>query len=99
MPCPLPRWTETGASVGCYPIPLGPSPKCRRVGVHDFTFATCSDFPHVTACGIAQLPLAALVTRLRPGRVLDQQLVGCPPTSRVGSKQRRGSSRRSSDCI
>ena len=23
MPCPLPRWTETGASVGCFPAPPG----------------------------------------------------------------------------
>ena len=26
VPCPLPRWTGTGASVGCFPIPRGPSP-------------------------------------------------------------------------
>src|SRR5208337_4225592 len=23
MPCPLPRWTGTGASVGCFPVHLG----------------------------------------------------------------------------
>src|SRR4051794_34382196 len=72
MPCPLPRWTRTGATVGCYPVPLGPSPLCRRVGVPDFTFEACSDFTHVTACGVAQPPKAAFVTRLRPGRLLDQ---------------------------
>src|SRR3954467_805062 len=37
MPCPLPQWTGTGASVGCFPAPLGPSSYLRRVGVHDFT--------------------------------------------------------------
>ena len=60
MPCPLPRWTGTGASVGCYPVPLGPSPLFRRVGVHDFTFEACSGFTHVTACRIAQPPKGGL---------------------------------------
>jgi hypothetical protein len=60
MPCPLPRWTEAGASVGCYPAPLGPSPLFRRVGVHDFTFEACSGFTHVTACRIAQPPKGGL---------------------------------------
>src|SRR5260370_12378188 len=60
MPCPLPRWTRTGASVGCYPVPLGPSPLFRRVGVHDFTFEACSGFTHVTACQIAQPPHGGL---------------------------------------
>jgi hypothetical protein len=60
MPCPLPRWTETGASDGCFPVPLGPSPLFRRVGVHDFTFEACSGFTHVTACRIAQPPKGGL---------------------------------------
>src|SRR5215813_2679875 len=65
MPCPLPRWTREGASVGYSPTPLGPSPLFRRVGVHDFTFEACSGFTRVTACWIAQPPVAAFVTRLR----------------------------------
>src|SRR5215469_15685864 len=65
MPCPLPRWTETGASVGCFPASLGPSPYLRRVGVHDFTFEACSGFTRVTARWIAQPPKAAFVTRLQ----------------------------------
>src|SRR4051794_15243261 len=69
MPCPIPRWTRTGASVGCFPIPRGPSPNLRRVGVHDFTFEACSGFTRVTACSIAQPPKAAFVTRLRPSRL------------------------------
>src|SRR5262249_25316801 len=44
MPSPIPRWTGTGASVGCFPIPRGPSPFLRRVGVHHFTFEACSGF-------------------------------------------------------
>jgi hypothetical protein len=60
MPCPLPRWTETGASVGCFPVPRGPSPLLRRVGVHDFTFEACSGFTRVTACRIAQPPNGGL---------------------------------------
>ena len=60
MPCPLPRWTGTGASVGCFPVPRGPSPLFRRVGVHDFTFEACSGFTRVTACRIAQPPKGGL---------------------------------------
>ena len=33
VPCPLPWRIETGASVGCFPIPLAPSPHCGRVGI------------------------------------------------------------------
>ena len=72
MPCPLPRWTETGAPVGCFPVPRGPSPLLRRVGVHNFTFEACSGFTHITACRIAQPPKAAFVTRLRSARLPDQ---------------------------
>src|SRR5947209_4627011 len=75
MPCPLPRWTKTGASVGCFPVPLGPSPSLRRVGVHHFTFEACSGFTHVTACRIARPPKAAFVTRLRPVRLPAEPLV------------------------
>jgi hypothetical protein len=60
MPCPLPQWTGLGASVGCLPIPLGPSPYLRRVGVHDVTFEACSGFTRITACRIAQPPKAAI---------------------------------------
>ena len=60
MPCPLPRWTGAGASVGCFPAPPGPSPYLRRVGVHDFTFEACSGFTRVTACRIAQPPNGGL---------------------------------------
>src|SRR3954464_6477630 len=60
MPRPLPRWTRTGALVGCFPIPRGPSPVFRRVGVHHFTFEACSGFTRVAACGIAQPPKGGL---------------------------------------
>src|SRR5690349_22665619 len=69
MLCPLPRWTGEGASVGCFPTPLGPSPLFRRVGVHHFTFGACSGFTRVTACWIAQPPMAAFVTRLQSSRL------------------------------
>jgi len=59
---------RAGASVGCFPATLGPSPYLRRVGVHDFTFEACSGFTRVTACRIAQPPKVAFVTRLRPSR-------------------------------
>src|SRR3954449_12594649 len=48
------------------PRRVQPSPKFRRVGVHDFTFEACSGFTHVTARRIARPPEAAFVTRLRP---------------------------------
>src|SRR3954462_10719065 len=60
MPRPLPRWTGTGAPVGCFPIPRGPSPLFRRVGVHHFTFEACSGFTRVAACRIAQPPKGGL---------------------------------------
>ena len=72
VPCPLPRRIGTGASVGCFPIPLGPSPLCRRVGIRDFTFEACSGFTRVTARWIAQPPKAAFVTRLQPARLPSQ---------------------------
>ncbi len=61
-----------GASVGCFPTPLGPSPYLRRVGVHDFTFEACSGFTLITACRIAQPPMATFVTRLRLNRLPAQ---------------------------
>ena len=82
MPCPLPRWTGTGASVGCFPVPLRPSPLFRRVGVHDFTFEACSGFTRVTARRIAQPPKAAFVTRLRPARLPDQTARQLPESNR-----------------
>src|ERR1700749_5337191 len=88
MPCPLPRWTRTGASVGCFLVPRGPSPLLRRVGVHAFAFEACSGFTPVTACRIAQPPKAAFVTRLRLARLPDQaarQLPGPTDNSLGGS--------------
>src|SRR5438309_2035696 len=61
--------------VCCFPVPLGPSPSLRRVGVHHFTFEACSGFTHVTACRIARPPKAAFVTRLRPVRLPAEPLV------------------------
>jgi hypothetical protein len=69
------------------PVPLGPSPLCRRVGVHVFTFEGCSGFTHVTACRIAQPPKAAFVTRLRSVRLPERtarQLPGSTDNSRGG---------------
>jgi len=60
---------QNGASVGYFPVPLGPSPFHRRIGVHHFTFGACSGFTRVTACWIAQPPMAAFVTRLQSSRL------------------------------
>src|SRR5579862_664184 len=66
-----------------FPVPLGPSPKFRRVGVHDFTFEACSGFTRVTACRVAQPPKVAFVTRLQPGPLPVQAACQLPdlPTS------------------
>ena len=98
VPCPIPRWIGTGAYVGCFPIPRGPSPFPRRVGIHDFTFEACSDFTRVTARWIAQPPKAAFVTRLRDGRLPNRparQLPDQPTTlwmvpSSTGDPRLRG---------
>jgi hypothetical protein len=68
VPCPLPRWTER-VLVSILPRCAWPSPKFRRVGVHDFTFEACSGFTRVTARPVAQPPKAAFVTRLRQGQL------------------------------
>src|SRR3954454_13096207 len=51
---------RNGCVCRCFPVPLGPSPLCRRGGVHDFTFEACSGFTHITACWIAQPPKGGL---------------------------------------
>ncbi len=53
MPSSLPRWTETGAYIGFFPVPLRPSPNIGRVGFHICTFEACSRFTRVTACRFA----------------------------------------------
>src|SRR4051794_41679676 len=54
------------------PRHVQPSPKFRRVGVHDFAFEACSGFTHVTARRIARPPEAAFVTRLQLARLPGQ---------------------------
>ena len=65
VPFPLPRWTASGAFVGCFPVMRRPSRLCRAVGVHDDTFGACSGFTRVTARGFAREPFAPFVPRLR----------------------------------
>jgi hypothetical protein len=86
LPCPLPRWTRSGARVGCFPVGVA-SPYLRRVGVHDFTFEACSGFTRVTALRVARPPEVAFVTRLRPGPLPHRaacQLPDLPTTIWVG---------------
>ena len=56
------------------PHPTRPSPLCRRVGIHNFTFEACSGFTRVTARWIAQPPKAAFVARLRSAGYPDKPL-------------------------
>src|SRR5262249_31977686 len=75
-----------GCSRRPLPRPRGPSPNLRRVGIHDFTFESCSGFTRITARRIAQPPEGAFVTRLQPGRLPRQtarQLPGPSTTSWV----------------
>ena len=67
VPCPIPRQTRQAlASIAS--LSARPSPGKRRVGVCIDSFEVCSNFTRVTARRIAQPPIAAFVTRLRPGR-------------------------------
>jgi len=47
-------------------LSVQPSPLCRRVGIHIFTFEACSSFTRVTACKVAHLPYVGFIARLRP---------------------------------
>src|SRR5713226_656099 len=49
-------------------LPARPSPLCRRVGIHDFTFEACSSFTRVTAYKIAHPPFVGFIARLRPNQ-------------------------------
>ena len=49
-------------------LPVQPSPLCRRVGIHDFTFEACSSFTRVTACKVAHPPYVGFIARLRSCR-------------------------------
>ncbi len=65
VPCPLPRRIRQ-VHVSIASLSVLPSPLFRRVGIRIITFEACSGFTHVTARWIAQPPMAAFVTRLRP---------------------------------
>jgi len=56
VPFQLPRRTAPAASVGCFASARRPSPLCKRVGVHNFTFAVCSGFTRVTVRESARPP-------------------------------------------
>ena len=56
VPSSFPRWTQTSAYVGYFPVLLWPSPYIGWVGVHNFPFEACSRFTHVTARRFAARP-------------------------------------------
>jgi hypothetical protein len=73
MPCSLPRWIESvlWCIISALPrrasfLSVQPSPLCRRVGIHIFTFEACSSFTRVTACKVAHPPYVGFIARLRP---------------------------------
>ena len=72
VPCPLPRWTEMGAHVGCFPIRLG----LPRTAVGSASTSSLSRPAQASRvlrpAGSLSRPTAAFVTRLRPGRLPDQ---------------------------
>ena len=80
---PITPVDRSGCICRLLPRRVQPSPKFRRVGVHDFSFEACSGFTRVTARRIAQPPKAAFVTRLRPAwspRQAARQLPDQPTT-------------------
>src|SRR5277367_4681741 len=88
MPCPIPRWTRTGASVGCFPIPRG----LPRISGGSASMTSLSrPAQALLALRPAELlnrPEAAFVTRLRPVRLPVQaarQLPGSTDNSLGGS--------------
>ena len=72
MPCPLPRWTRTGAIVGCFPAPLG-LPRYSG-GSASMTSLSRPAQASLTLrpAGLLNRPKAAFVTRLRPARLPDR---------------------------
>ena len=69
VPFPLPRWTATGACVGCFSVARRPSLLCREVGVHHNTFGACSGFTRITARGFAREPFAPFPPEASPPRI------------------------------
>src|SRR5262245_51093382 len=69
VPCLLPRWTETGAHVGCFPIRLG----LPRTAVGSASTSSLSRPAQASRAlrpaGSLSRPMATFVTRLRPGRL------------------------------
>jgi len=85
VPCPLPRRIRQ-VHLPITSLSARPSPLFRRVGIRIITFEACSGFTHVTARWIAQPPLAAFVTRLRPRQLpseIARQLPDLSTTIRV----------------
>jgi hypothetical protein len=72
VPCPLPRWTEMGAHVGCFPIRLG----LPRTAVGSASTSSLSRPARASRvlrpAGPLNRPTATFVTRLRPGRLPDR---------------------------
>jgi hypothetical protein len=72
VPCPLPRWTEMGAHVGCFPTRSG----LPRTAVGSASTSSLSRPAQASRvlrpAGSLSRPAAAFVTRLRPGWLPDQ---------------------------
>jgi hypothetical protein len=69
---PITPVDRNGCPCRLLPHSTRPSPRDRRVGIHEFTFEACSGFTRVTARWIAQPPKATFVTRLRNGQLPDR---------------------------
>jgi len=69
VPCPLPRWTEMGAHVGCFPIRSG----LPRTAVGSASTSSLSRPAQASRvlrpAGSLSRPTTAFVTRLRPGQL------------------------------
>jgi len=70
VPCPLPRWTGTGASAGCFPIPLG----LPRISGGS---ASMTSLSRPAQASLALRP-AGLLSRPRRPLSRGSDLAGCP---------------------
>ena len=88
VPCPIPRWTATGASAGYLPVARGLP---RSIGGSASTTSLSRPAQASLAlrpAGLLSRPMATFVTRLRPGQLPNRtacQLPELPTSLRVDS--------------
>jgi len=69
VPCPLPRWTEMGAHVGCFPIRLGLPRTAVGSAYTSYLSRPAQASRVLRPAGSLSRPTTAFITRLRPGQL------------------------------